>query len=111
MLFPSAARLWLPRLTETTRLFSVTTASPLLEFNYCVGLEDSDYNQVIYSDNIPSAISARHELEELLGNPREPNEKRFQWDPWFVRCEQGRQGKDAPLPGDFMDWNAIPGES
>lgn len=111
MLFPSASRLWLPRLTETTRLFSVTTtASPLLEFNYCVGLEDSDYNQVMYSDNFPSAISARKELEELLGNPREPNEKRFQWDPWFVRCEQGRQGRDAPLPGDFVDWNPIPGE-
>jgi hypothetical protein len=107
MLIPSSTRLLLPRLAAATRLFAT---SPSLEFNYCVGLEDSDYTQVLYRDDLPSATSARSELEDLLGNPREPNEKRFQWDPWFVRSGQGRQGQEAPLPGDFDDWDPVPGE-
>ena len=100
-----------------------TQSPPLpLQFHYRIPLEDSDYNQVLYSDNIPCAKSARLELEHLLGNPREPNEARFQWDPWFVRCDQGRdQNRPTPLPGDdnnnnnddehnHNDWTPIPGE-
>lgn len=106
MLIPS--HLCLSRLATPTRLFS---SSPLpLEFNHCVAVEDSDYTQVLYRDDFPSATAARTELEALLGNPREPSEKRFVWDPWFVPCGEGHSGEEAPLPGDFEDWVPLPGE-
>lgn len=107
MLIPSSARFIAPRFAAATRLFSSSASH---EFNYCVGLEDSDYTQVMICDNVPSAKSARTELEELLGNPREPNEKRFVWDPWFVTSGEGRNGEAAPLPGDFEDWQPVEGE-
>jgi len=102
----------------TTQLFSQTVPEiiPVTEvvkpprLNYCVGLEDSDYTQVLYCDNLDSATAARKELESILGNPREPSEKRFVWDPWFVNCGEGTNGEEAPLPGDFDDWDPIPGE-
>lgn len=106
--------------TPTSTTSTNTQAS--LEFHYRIPLEDSYYNQVLYSDTITSATTnARTELENLLGNPREPNEARFQWDPWFVRCDQGRdRNRPSPLPGDHNDnddnggtdfsWDPIPGE-
>jgi hypothetical protein len=103
---------------STTTTTSTTNTQPL-EFHYRIPLEDSYYNQVLYSDTITSAsTNARTELENLLGNPREPNEARFQWDPWFVRCDQGRdRNRPSPLPGDNNDnnnhaesWDPIPGE-
>lgn len=108
MLIPT--RLWLPRLATGTRLFATTVPNTPLEFNHCVAVEESDYTQVLYRDDLPSATAARSELEDLLGNPREPSEKRFVWDPWFVPCGEGRMGMEAPLPGDFEDWTPIPGE-
>jgi len=98
----------------TTRLFSATVPEIAVveppRLNYCVGLADSDYTQVLHCDNLDSATAARRELEDVLGNPREPNEKRFVWDPWFVNCGEGPNGQEAPLPGDFDDWDPIPGE-
>lgn len=97
-------------LPASARISSTALLSKPLVFNYCIGLEDSDYTQVLYHDDFETATLARTELEEILGNPREPSEKRFVWDPWFVNCGQGRKGQEAPLPGDFDDWEAIPGE-
>mmetsp|Transcript_9081 Transcript_9081/g.13952 ORF Transcript_9081/g.13952 Transcript_9081/m.13952 type:complete len:109 (-) Transcript_9081:4180-4506(-) len=92
-----------------TRLFSTRPMIDPMRLSYDVRLEDSDYTQVLYRDDLNSAKSARKELEEILGNPREPSEKRFVWDPWFVRCGEGPNGQ-VSLPGDFDDWDPIPGE-
>lgn len=79
--------------------------------NYCVGLEESDYTQVLYVDHLPCAQPTFQALESILGgDPREPRGDRFVWDPWVVKCGQGKNGQEAPLPGDFDDWEPIPGE-
>lgn len=88
-----------------------TVTSAVNTLNYCVGLDKSDYTQVLYVDNLPCAEPAFQALEKILGgDPREPRGNRFVWDPWVVKCGQGRNGQEAPLPGDFDDWEPIPGE-
>jgi hypothetical protein len=130
MLIPCSAHFLLPRVASYTRILRPVTesryssslsltSSHSSHFEYSVDLEESYYNQILYKDYQDSATDAsskniikmaRFELEELLGHPRQPNEHRFQWDPWFVRCDQGRHDQLAPLPGDFPEWKPIPGE-
>jgi hypothetical protein len=86
-------------------------SSPLLAFDHpAVDLAESDYTQVLVKDNLPCADPTRQALEELLGDPRQPSGDRFVWDPWHVACGEGKEGQEAPLPGDFDDWAPVEGE-
>lgn len=79
---------------------------PELSLDLSVDLEESDYRQVLFRDNLSSATTIRHSIDEVLfGDPRQPSSARFVWDNWFVTSGQGVRGHSAPLPHD-----AIPGE-
>ena len=75
-----------------------------------VDLAESEYTQVLIKEHLPCASGIRQSLEDLLGDPRQPSADRFVWDPWFVQCGEGKDGQEAPLPGDFEDWTPVNGE-
>jgi hypothetical protein len=91
---------------SSTSLLSSLYSSSNLALDFCADLDESEYRQVLFCDDLPCAPRIRQLIDDkLFGDPRQPSSSRFVWDNWFVKSGQGVQGQSAPLPH-----NEIPGE-
>jgi hypothetical protein len=59
-------------------------------FHHKVSLPESFYTQILSTDSISSvATKLRLSYDNHFQDPRQPNSKRFVWDPWFVQVGDG----------------------
>ena len=100
-------------LFQTVKLTPSSLCSSL-SFEYEESLPESKYTQVISipdpssSSNSSStslskisvASKLRQYFDDIYQDPRAPDARRFIWDPWYVKCSEGKHGSEAPLPGD-----------
>ena len=72
-------------------------------------LPESEYTPILTADKAlqPISIKLRDSYDKLFQDPRQPNEERFQWDPWFVLVGDGTQGNDNSV----IVTDDIPGEA
>jgi hypothetical protein len=94
------------RRIEQTRVRS-TTASPETEegaselpsasFDYKSSLPESEYSQVLISE-LPIAHELREYWDRHFQDPRQPDPKRFAWDPWYVEVGDGKFGSETSSP-------------
>ena len=75
------------------------------EQNHRPSLPDSEYNPILISDQSLQtiAIRLRSQYDEHFQDPRQPNENRFVWDPWFVRVGDGKAAGDDNVGTDNDD--------
>jgi hypothetical protein len=81
-----------------------------LRFDYSPDVTESDYRQLLVAKNLPCSTSLRQHYDGVYHDPREPSSQRFVWDSWVVKCGEGTNGKEAPLPGDPEDQEVEPGQ-
>jgi hypothetical protein len=65
-------------------------------FDYSESLPESEYCQVLVSQ-LPIAHEIRKVWDERFQDPRQPDSKRFAWDPWFVKIGDGRKVDKADI--------------
>jgi hypothetical protein len=55
-------------------------------------LPEFEYTPILISDKslVPIATQLRNRYDEHFQDPRQPNENRFIWDPWFVLVGDGK---------------------
>jgi hypothetical protein len=68
-------------------------------FDYSKSLPDSEYSQVLVSE-LPIAHEIRKVWDERFQDPRQPDDKRFAWDPWYVTVGDGKFGNQVDLEED-----------
>lgn len=91
--------------TETEEgAFSVPVAS----FDYQNSLPESEYSQVLISE-LPIALEVREYWDRHFQDPRQPDAKRFSWDPWYVEVGDGKFGADTSS-SDNSSQKAVDGE-
>ena len=104
---PRPRRIYSSCLSSLTALYGES----LLQFDHeSIDLAESEYTQVLIKDDLPCASATRENIEKLFNDPRQPSGERFVWDPWFVNCGEGKDGEEAPLPGDSDDYTPVEGE-
>ena len=74
-------------------------------FQYELSLPESKYTQVLSTNpssanTVNIAVKLRNYFDSIYKDPRAPDIRRFTWDPWYIRCSDGKMGDVAPLPGD-----------
>lgn len=85
-----------------------TYTTPSATFDYCRSLPESEYSQVLVSE-LPIAKELREFWDAQFQDPRQPDAKRFGWDPWYVEVGDGKFGskgdsstidKEEQVPGE-----------
>jgi len=78
----------------STEIESVPPVTAIVPSFHCnMPLPDSQYTQVLTTNSIMStANNLRAFYEGHFQDPREPNGRRFIWDPWFVNVGDGKFG-------------------
>ena len=75
---------------EDTTVQKPSARNPVASFDYSESLPESEYCQVLVSQ-----MSIAHEIrkvwDERFQDPRQPDSKRFAWDPWFVKVGDGKK--------------------
>lgn len=73
---------------RSERFRSVQHADDIKEkdpaFDYSQPLPESEYTQILVS-HVPIAREIRGLWDARFQDPRQPDSKRFSWDPWFVK--------------------------
>ena len=77
-----------------------TKAVYVPSFDHDVPLPDSSYAELLVAEDVPVAHALRARYDDVFRDPRQPDSRRFAFDPWHVRCGDGLGGSDAPLPED-----------
>jgi hypothetical protein len=75
---------------EDTTVQKPSARNPVASFDYSESLPDSEYCQVLVSQ-LPIAHEIRKVWDERFHDPRQPDSKRFAWDPWFVKVGDGKK--------------------
>mmetsp|Transcript_1309 Transcript_1309/g.3575 ORF Transcript_1309/g.3575 Transcript_1309/m.3575 type:complete len:459 (-) Transcript_1309:462-1838(-) len=70
-------------------------------FDYDSPLPDSRYTQALSTTTtntggLSVASRLRDHYDAVFGDPREPDGRRFSFDPWHVKAGEGKDGEDAP---------------
>jgi len=91
-------------------LFSLSPAKDSASFDLSVDLTNSDYQQVITADLPSLSKDLRRSFDALFSDPREPNGKRFAFDPWVVRCGDGVKLRDTQSNDEGENESSTPGE-
>ncbi len=69
---------------------TATTSTKSFTFHHKVSLPESTYTQVLSTQSLSSiATKLRQSYDDHFNDPRQPNERRFVWDPWFVTTGDG----------------------
>lgn len=69
-------------------------AIPYASFDYQKSLPESEYAQVLISE-LPIALELREYWDRQFQDPRQPDAKRFAWDPWYVEVGDGKFGDEV----------------
>jgi hypothetical protein len=88
-----------------TQIRSTTTPTPTetqegapallpASFDYSTPLPESEYSQVLISE-LPIAHEIREYWDRHFQDPRQPDAKRFSWDPWYVEVGDGKFGGET----------------
>jgi len=71
------------------------TISSSASFDYSTSLPESEYTQVLVSELPTIAQEIRKIWDERFQDPRQPNQQRFSWDPWYVQVGDGRKNTNG----------------
>lgn len=93
--------------TASNATEDVIYTNPSATFDYCRSLPNSEYSQVLIS-HLPIAQELREYWDTQFQDPRQPDAKRFAWDPWYVQVGDGKFGSETsageasadPVPGE-----------
>lgn len=106
-----------PKRSPWTNLGAIGSAQKTLDktFDYDEDLTQSTYVQIITADLTTLALDLRKSYDNIFYDPRQPNEKRFAFDPWVVHAGDGlsaaNKRKDPPENVTVKDDNnSTPGE-
>ncbi len=72
------------------------SATPPVSFDYGKSLPESEYSQVLISV-LPIAHDLRKHWDMQFQDPRQPDAKRFSWDPWYVEVGDGKFGSETSV--------------
>ena len=93
-------------------IMSLSHNADSTSFDLNVDLTDSSYQQVLTADLLQLSGELRKAYDSLFDDPREPNGKRFSFDPWFVRCgDHLKMADEKDTSGDDNTCSSIPGEA
>lgn len=79
---------------NTRSQLEATSIIPSAAFDYEKALPESDYCQVLTS-TLPIAQELRQFWDQQFQDPRQPDAKRFTWDPWYVQVGDGKFGSET----------------